>query len=177
MNIHLIKLTNNSGNHPLHSCHFQCYNKLFTDVVITDNWLQRNIFLAAQSLATTSPVHRGALLSLAPAQPTHCSQCQCGFSTASSQLKLSISSVRLRSMSVVELVSNDRAPLSRSAYLRSAAVIYALALISRVTNITLPCNRLYFWRCSVSTCSVLLLREDQCFIQCFFYFICYCEGA
>lgn len=135
-------------------------NELFTDVVITDTWLQRNIFLAARSLATMSPVHRGALLSLAPAQPTHCSQCQCGFSTASSQLKLSISSVRLRSMSVVELVSNHRAPLSRS-----AAVIYALALISVVTNVTLPCNRLYFWRCSVSTCSVLLLREDQCFIH------------
>lgn len=139
-------------------------NKLFTDVVITDTWLQRNIFPAAQSLATTSPVHRGALLSLAPAQPTHCSQCQCGFSTASSQLKLSISSVQLRSMSVVELVSNHRAPLSRS-----AAVIYALALLSVVTN--LSCLVIGCTFDAAQTQRVVLLREGHCFTQCFFFIL------
>lgn len=172
MKIHLIKLTDNGGNRHLHSCHLHCSNKLFTDVVITDTWLQRNIFPVARSLATTSPVHRGALLSLAPAQPTHCSQCQCGFSTASSQLKLHYDFVACLWWSWFQTTGRH----CRGAHNCRELQLFT-ALISAVTNITLPCNRSYFWLCSVSTCSVLLLREGQCFTQCFFYLICYCECA
>lgn len=128
-----------------------------------------NTFDLAWSLTTVGAVHRGALVSPAPAQPTHRSQCQCGFSFASRWLKLCSSSEPFHSTVLWMDKWWSAADTSALAHISCSSTKHDSVTVSRLiishTFVAAPCTRVACW-CFVTTRrSPLYSRDFPLFYQ------------